>query len=116
MALTQGEGADCVVGVGGAGTLSQSMQSLAQGGKISLIGVLTREGDTNPHTLMLKGGSMHGIFVGNRTMFEQINRAIEINNIHPLIDRVFGFDQLVESYGYLQSQGHFGKVVISLDA
>jgi len=114
MRLTNGYGADCVVEVGGAGTLSRSMRSLAQGGKISLIGVLTREGDTNPHTLMLKSGSMHGIFVGNRTMFEQMNRAIEINDIHPVIDRVFKFGDAEASYRYLQSQAHSGKVVISI--
>ena len=114
MKVTDGEGVDCVVEVGGAGTLSRSMQSLTQGGKISLIGVLTREGDTSPHTLMLKAGSMHGIFVGNRTMFEQMNRAIVVNDIHPVIDREFSFDQVPEGYAYMQSQAHFGKVVITL--
>jgi len=114
MSLTHGQGADCVVEVGGAGTLAKSMRSLAQGGKISLIGVLTREGDTNPHTLMLKAGSMHGIFVGNRVMFEDMNRAIEVNGIHPVIDREFGFDEVLESFSYMQSQAHFGKIVITM--
>lgn len=114
MKLTGGRGADCVVEVGGAGTLARSMRSLAQGGKVGLIGVLTREGDTNPHTLMLKQASMHGIFVGNRTMFEQLNRAIEANDIHPVIDRVFHFAETPQAFAWLQSQSHFGKVVISL--
>lgn len=114
MKLTGGRGVDCVVEVGGAGTVSRSMRSLAQGGKIGLIGVLTREGDTNPHTLMLKQASMHGIFVGNRAMFEQMNRAIEVNDIHPVIDRVFHLAEARQAYAWLQGQGHFGKVVISI--
>jgi NADPH:quinone reductase-like Zn-dependent oxidoreductase len=114
MKLTQGKGVECVVETGGAGTIARSMRSLAQGGKISLLGVLTREGDTNPHTLMLKSGNLHGVFVGNRNMFEQLNRAIEFNDIHPVIDRVFRFDETIEAYAYLKSQAHFGKVVISL--
>ena len=114
MKQTGGRGADCVVEVGGAGTLARSMRSLAMGGKIGLIGVLTREGDTNPHTLMLKQGSLHGIFVGNRAMFEQLNRAVEVNDIHPVIDRVFHLDETPQAYAWLHSQGHFGKVVISL--
>jgi NADPH:quinone reductase-like Zn-dependent oxidoreductase len=114
MRLTNGHGADCVIEVGGAGTLKSSMLSLAYAGKIAMIGVLAGfTGDTNPHPVMLKGGSMHGIFVGNRAMFEQMNRAIEINDIHPVIDRVFSFADAAQSFAYLQSQSHFGKVVIS---
>lgn len=115
MQLTNGHGADCVIEMGGAGTLKQSMLSMAYAGKIAMIGVLTGfEGDTNPHPVMRKGGSMHGIFVGNRAMFEQLNRAVEVNDIHPVIDKVFQFNQTVAAFEYLQSQAHFGKVAISL--
>lgn len=116
MELSGGHGADVVVEVGGAGTLGRSMQSLAFGGKIAMIGVLSGfEGDTNPHGVMLKGGNMHGIFVGSRAMFENLNRALEARDIHPVIDRVFGFDEAPEAYAYMQSQGHFGKIVISIE-
>jgi NADPH:quinone reductase-like Zn-dependent oxidoreductase len=111
-----GVGVDCVVEVGGAGTLKQSILALGVAGKVSLIGVLSGPaGDTNPHGLMLKGGSLHGIFVGNRSMFEQLVRAVEANDIHPVIDRVFRLEETVEAFRYMQSQAHFGKVVISLD-
>src|SRR5262249_40268343 len=83
--LTGGRGVDCVVEVGGAGTLGRSFQALAHGGKVGLIGVLTgRAGDINPYTLMFKGGNVHGIFVGTREMFEQMNAAIELNRIRPV--------------------------------
>jgi len=115
LSLTNGRGADCVIEVGGAGTLKQSMLSLAHAGKVAMIGVLSGfQGDTNPHAMMLKGGSLHGIFVGNRTMFEQMNRAIEANDIHPVVDKVFSFSQTVEAFHYLQSQAHFGKVVLTM--
>ena len=115
MKLTNGAGADCVVEVGGAGTLKSSMLSLAYAGKIAMIGVLSGfTGDTSPHPVMLKGGNLHGIFVGNRAMFEQLNRAIEANDIHPVIDRVFDFSDTVQAFEYLQSQAHFGKVVINI--
>ena len=72
------------------------------------------QGDTNPHAMMLKGGSLHGIFVGNRAMFEDMNRAIEINDIHPVVDKVFTFSQVVEAFQYQMSQAHFGKVVLTI--
>jgi NADPH:quinone reductase-like Zn-dependent oxidoreductase len=112
--LTDGRGVDCVVEVGGVGTLARSMRSLALGGKIGLIGVLTREGDTNPHTLMLKQASLHGIFVGNRSMFERLNRAVEANDLHPVIDRVFAFEEAPAAYAWLKGQNHFGKLVINI--
>lgn len=116
MRLTDGRGVDCVIEVGGTGTMGRSMQSLANAGKICVIGVLANaeEGDTNPRGVMLKGGTINGIFVGSRTMFENLNRCIEVNDIHPVIDRVFGFDEAPEAYGYMMSQAHFGKVVINI--
>lgn len=114
--LTGGLGVDCVIEVGGVGTLMRSMLSVGPAGKIALIGVLAGfEGDTSPHVLMRKGGSLHGIFVGNRAMFEDMNRAIAINDIHPPIDKVFPFDEARQAYEYQWSQAHFGKVIISID-
>ena len=114
--LTGGMGVDCVVEVGGVGTLMRSMLSVGPGGKIALIGVLSGfEGDTNPHTLMRKGGSLHGIFVGSRAMFEDMNQAIEVNNIKPPIGKVFPFTEARQAFEYQRSQAHFGKVIISID-
>ena len=45
--LTGGRGVDCVVEIGGAGTFARSIQSLARGGKMCLIGFLAGpQGDT----------------------------------------------------------------------
>jgi NADPH:quinone reductase-like Zn-dependent oxidoreductase len=115
MRLTAGSGADCVLEVGGAGTFARSMQALARGGKICLIGFLAgREGETNPYPLMYKGGNLHGIFVGDRRMFEEMNRAVAVNRITPVIDRVFSFDDAVAAVRYHASGAFVGKVVISV--
>jgi NADPH:quinone reductase-like Zn-dependent oxidoreductase len=114
MKQTEGLGVNCVVEVGGAGTLNNSMQSLAHAGKIALIGVLSgSEGNPRPHALMLKGASMHGIFVGNRSMFEQLNKFVEANDIHPVIESMFSFDDAIEAFHLMKTQGHFGKIVIN---
>ena len=114
MRLTGGRGVDNVIEVGGAGTLSRSIQSLGFGGQVSLIGVLTREGDTNPHGLMLKGARIQGIFVGSRAMFENMNRAISANRMHPVVDKVFPFDAVHDAFIYELEKKHFGKIVISV--
>lgn len=112
--VTGGRGADHIVEVGGTGTLAKSFQSVGFKGNVCLIGVLTTGGDTSPHPLMMRGASLHGIFVGNRAMFEDMNRAIEVNDIKPVVDKVFTFDKALDAFKYHQSQAHFGKVVITV--
>jgi NADPH:quinone reductase-like Zn-dependent oxidoreductase len=110
--VTGGRGVDCVVEIGGAGTLARSFQSLARGGKVALIGFLGGpQGETAPHPLMTKGGSLYGIFVGDRPMFEALLRAVTVNRIMPPVDRVFAFEEVASAYAY-QAAGAFGKVVI----
>jgi NADPH:quinone reductase-like Zn-dependent oxidoreductase len=37
-----------------------------------------------------------------------------VNKVHPVVDKVFPFEQAREAYRYLESGAHFGKVVISI--
>jgi len=110
-----GGGVDHVVEVGGPGTLARSMNAVGFGGQVTLIGVVAgREGDTNPHALMFKYARMQGVFVGNRVMFEAMNRAIEVNKLQPVVDRVFPFDEAAQAFELLMAGEHFGKVVIDI--
>lgn len=34
--------------------------------------------------------------------------------IHPVVDKVFAFEDLVEAYKYYESQAHVGKVVVKV--
>ncbi|MGO9599059.1 MAG: zinc-dependent alcohol dehydrogenase family protein [Isosphaeraceae bacterium] len=112
LALTQGRGVDHVVEVGGAGTLPRSFRAVRRGGHIALIGVLSGLGDVNPMPILMKGIRVQGIFVGSRTMFEAMNRAITVSQLHPVIDRVFDFQDAIGAFKHLESGSHFGKVVV----
>lgn len=111
--LTDG-GVDHVIEVGGVGTLAQSIAAVGFNGEIALIGVLTREGDTNPHGLMMKGASIRGIFVGSKAMALRLNAFIDAHGIKPVIGRTFATEQGVDAYRYAQSPDLFGKAVIEL--
>jgi len=111
--LTAGVGVDYVVEVGGAGTLTQSMRAVRNGGQISLIGVLTGgAGQVNPLPILMKNIRVQGIFVGSRDMFEAMNRAIELAKLKPVVDRVFPFSDALSAFRYMETAAHFGKVVI----
>jgi NADPH:quinone reductase-like Zn-dependent oxidoreductase len=112
--LTGGEGVDHVIEVGGSGTLARSIHTLKLGGRISLIGLLAGGGQIDPMPMLLKGVTLQGIYVGSRAMFEEMNRAMEVNDVHPMIDRVFPFSQADDAFRYLESGAHFGKVCIAV--
>jgi len=108
-------GADLVLELGGGGTLARSIEAVKIGGRISLVGVLTGfDGQISPLPIMRKSITVNGIYVGSRDMQEQFHRALEVNEIHPVIDRQFKFDQVKEAYAFMQSARHFGKIVIDL--
>ena len=109
-----GIGVDHIVEVGGAGTLERSIKAVRMGGHIALIGVLSGQGTINPLPLLMKSVRLRGIFVGSRSMFEDMNRAIAAAGLKPVIDRSFGFDEFPAALQYMESAGHFGKIVISV--
>lgn len=72
-----GRGADHVLEVGGAGTFAKSLKATRPGGHVALIGVLAGVATELKVTdILMKSLRVQGIFVGNRDMFEAMNRAI----------------------------------------
>jgi NADPH:quinone reductase-like Zn-dependent oxidoreductase len=61
------------------------------------------------HCLMTERGILTP---GHRESFEAMNRAIAISQLHPVIDRVFDFEQAQAAFDYMDSGKYFGKVVI----
>ena len=113
--LTEKQGVDHIVEVGGAGTLERSLKSVRTGGTVSLIGVLTgTEAQISPLNILWKSIRVNGIYVGSRGMFERMNAAIKINGIKPVIDSVFEFADAPAALKHLQAAGHFGKIVIRI--
>jgi NADPH:quinone reductase-like Zn-dependent oxidoreductase len=110
--LTGGVGVDHIVEVGGAGTLPKSLKAVRMAGQISLIGVLSGGGDVNPMPILMKNVRVQGIYVGSREMFEAMNRAIDLHQLRPIVDRVFPFAEAREAYRYMESGAHFGKIAI----
>jgi NADPH:quinone reductase-like Zn-dependent oxidoreductase len=111
--LTGNTGVDHVVEVGGWGTLEKSLESVAYGGRIYSIGVLTGfEGKINPWPFIVKSINLHGIYCGPRAMFGRMNRAIAKHALQPVVDRAFPFAEAREAFAHMESGAHFGKIVV----
>ncbi|MBN2498605.1 MAG: NAD(P)-dependent alcohol dehydrogenase [Deltaproteobacteria bacterium] len=113
--LTAGRGADHVVEVGGAKTITQSLAAVRIGGAVHVIGVLSGAAAELPLTsILMKGLRLRGIFVGSREMFESLLRSLDVHRLQPVVDRVFDFEDTPAAFEYLQAGGHFGKIAIRI--
>jgi len=113
--LTGGTGVDRVVEVGGPGTLAKSIRCLAADGHLSLVGALSTDAaPLEPSALNGFVGTIRRIAVGSRAHFVAMNRAIELHRLRPVIDRVFGFRDVLAAFRYYAAGQTFGKVVIQV--
>lgn len=110
---TGGIGVDVTIETGGGGTLEKTIEATRVGGTISLIGVLTG-GTINPTAIMRKSIRLQGVYVGNRRMFNEMNAAFSLNQIHPVVDQVFEFEAARDAYQAMLAAGHFGKLVVRM--
>ena len=113
--LTGGRGVDCVVEIGGAGTLDQSMLATRVGGHVALIGVLAGfAGPVQTALLFSKNLTVQGLTVGSRAMQQDMIAAIEANGIKPQISDIFALEDLADAFRYQESGNHFGKIGIEI--
>jgi NADPH:quinone reductase-like Zn-dependent oxidoreductase len=114
---TDNRGADLIVEVGGAGTIGQSLQAVRTGGTVAQIGVLSQSDQPLPIAPLLhRQIRLHGVYVGSRAHFEAMNRAIEANQLRPVVDKIFAFAEAREALLTMEKASHFGKIVIQVVA
>lgn len=111
---TGGEGVDLVVEVGGIGTLPRSLRSVRMGGTIAQIGVLSEPTELLPLPVILhKQAHIRGIYVGSRSHFEQMNKAIELSQLRP-VEESFPWTEAREVLTHMEQAEHFGKLVLTV--
>jgi NADPH:quinone reductase-like Zn-dependent oxidoreductase len=115
--LTGGRGVDVVIEVGGATTMRQSLRALRMEGVMSVVGFIGGQKGEQPGLFetLLHGVVVRGILIGSRTQFENLIRAIEASNIHPVINKkVFALEELKDAYQYQWDQKHQGKIIVRI--
>lgn len=111
--LTNGEGVDHVIEVGGSDTMPRSLRAVRMHGTVSVIGVLSGADPTvSPTSILMNSVRVQGIYVGSRAMFERMNRAIQFHRIKPAIDNTFAWTDVKQALRYMESRQHFGKICL----
>jgi NADPH:quinone reductase-like Zn-dependent oxidoreductase len=114
LSQTGGEGVDLVVEVGGSETLPRAIRAVRPRGVVAQIGVLTGAAEpVDVRPILTRQIRIHGVYVGSRADFVAMNRAIAQWRMKPVVDRVFAFAEAKEALRYMESAGHFGKIVIA---
>jgi NADPH:quinone reductase-like Zn-dependent oxidoreductase len=113
--LTQGHGADLVVDVGGKSTLEQSVESLADGGTLAVVGGLTGyDGSISAWGLLKKAATAQTIFVGSRADYLRMLAFMTAHHVHPLIEKVFPLDAYDEALKLMATGQFTGKIVLNV--
>lgn len=116
-----GTGVDHIIEVGGSGTLRQSFNCVKFEGVISVIGFI---GGVDPKTqptvleTLTHICTVRGVYVGSKALMRDMVRAIEANDIHPVVDdKVFHLDQTKEAYEYMVSRfsWHFEQLDANME-
>ncbi len=70
------------------------------------------KGEINPLEILYRRAVVRGIPIGSRESFEHMNRAISLNRMRPVVDRVFPWTEAREALKYMREGKHFGKIVL----
>jgi NADPH:quinone reductase-like Zn-dependent oxidoreductase len=112
--LTLGQGADHILEVVGGDNVRRAALALARNGHLALIGLMdgfSLNVDIVPMLAERRG--IRGVLVGSRRSFEDLNRALEVIRLRPVIDRVYPFAEAPAAFEHL-TRGAFGKIVIDV--
>jgi NADPH:quinone reductase-like Zn-dependent oxidoreductase len=118
MKETGGDGVDLVVEVGGEGTLAKSLRSIRIGGTIAQVGILTGSAASDHPvsipTILHKQARIHGIYVGSRSDFIAMNKAIALAVLRPAY-KAFHWSLAREVLTRMEEGSHFGKLVLTVE-
>lgn len=114
--LTNGHGADLVVDIGGKSTLEESTKSLADEGKLAIVGGLSGyDGNISAWGLLEKSAQAHGVFVGSRADYLSMREFLGKHQLKPVIERVYPFAQYPDALQLLASGNFVGKIVLRME-
>ncbi|MFD5148080.1 zinc-binding dehydrogenase [Streptomyces sp. NPDC058401] len=114
--MTDG-GADLVVETGGPDAIERSVRASSLYGQIALLitASAAHSGIAISHAAYASSlATIRRVFVGSRTQFEAMNRAVATHGLRPVIDRVLPFEEAHGAYRGDAEDAPFGKVVIGI--
>ncbi len=124
--ITKEKGVNLVVNAVGGSLLAEEIRCLAYKGRLAIVGYVDGflEAPLAIETLHSNRLKIFGVSNKNRTPEERQKSVVDFvtnflprfssNDNHPLVDRIFTFDQLQKAKDYMESNQHLGKIILSV--
>jgi NADPH2:quinone reductase len=128
MQATDGRGADLVVNTVGGSVFAECLRCMAFEGRLATVGYVDRvlEASIDLQALHVKRLTLFGVSNKLRSADQRaaglpafradLMPAIADGRIRPIVDRVFGFDELPQAQAYMEADRHLGKIVLRIAA
>ncbi len=124
--VTANKGVDVILDHVGAAYLGRNMKSLAYGGRLVVIGVVSGiKAELNLALMMVKRQRIIGSVLRSRPLAEKTAITAEFKarvlprladgSIVPIIDHVFGIDDVQEAHKTMEADKHFGKIILKMN-
>ncbi len=123
MRITDGQGARVAFDPVGGSAFAKLISALSFGGTIYIYGLLGTGATSLPVLQMIPKATTvkaHSIWytsgddVRRKAAVEFVLKGLESGALKPVIDRTFTFDQMRDVHAYLETNGQFGKIVVTL--
>ena len=112
--LTDKRGVDVVVDNVGKATLTTSMQALARGGRIVIVGNTSGpQTEIDIRYIFGKQISLIGSTMGSHQDFKDVVTMLWAGKLKPVIDRVMPLSEGRKAYEIMQEGGQLGKIVLT---
>jgi putative PIG3 family NAD(P)H quinone oxidoreductase len=124
-AETRGAGVQVILDNMGASYLSRNVRALATDGRLIVLGLQGgRKGELDLAALLSKRATVHAAGLRARSAeskaaivadtVEHVWPLIESGAVRPVIDRVFGLDEVARAHELVESSTHIGKVLLEI--
>ncbi|MDB6143634.1 MAG: NADPH:quinone reductase [Pseudomonas sp.] len=123
MRITDGTGARVVFDPVGGPTFGKLIKAMTTGGMLLVYSALSEEpAQLSYLDLLIKLPTIVGYTIWNtsgdplrqKSAVEFILAGLASGALKPVIDKTFAFDEMVEAHRYLEANGQFGKIVVTV--
>lgn len=72
------------------------------------------QGVTRLPLIVMQQQRIQGVTVGSVETLQAMVDAIAVNEMHPILDQVFSFENAKEAFAHMAAGRHFGKIAIAI--
>jgi len=112
-ALTEDMGADVVMNTVGSAMFTSSLRSLAQYGRMVLLGEITGDRvNLNLAEVLFRDAAIYGSTGAGRSHIADVAEMVESGSVKPVVSQRFSFEDAATAYRSMRNKQTFGRVVL----